>query len=257
MSMSLRDKDNFDSIDIRILENQIANTGRPAYTQSGPIQCIDRKVQWKMFYREQDLCWQSNAQANEALTIGADGKFTKGTVRPFAAYNADILTAHPFIKYENVLGQVGTWDSRSLPKAYMCGESSDMATASRVYEMMKDHPIGVGGVLSFPKMGHPFPISVGRKDAVYSNLLFTTARYPGTKSKASELVEDSFVTWQACDIATYVSNQRQTPLNIFKEESGEVISSASRDTNDGEERECLMKKEVKTIKTKNTKIHFN
>ena len=223
MAMSIRDKDYLDSLPIRrmhvkgggmtfsglrILENQISNTGRLAYTQNGLMQGIDKKIQWKMFDRERDFCWQSNAQAGTALETDATGKVGKGVVRTYNAYNADILTAHPFRKDANVLGQVGTWDARSLPQAYMCGENANMATASRVYEMMKDHPIGDGRSLSFPIMGHPFPISVGRKDGVSINLFFTTARYPGTTNKPSDLVGASFVNWQACDIATYIRNQR-------------------------------------------------
>lgn len=50
---------------------------------------------------------------------------------------------------------------RSVPMAFITLENTFPAEASRLYEMMKDHPIA-HGELEFPIMGHPYPISVGR-----------------------------------------------------------------------------------------------
>ncbi len=121
---------------------------------------------------------------------------------------------HPLRNDIFELGQVGEWKQKSFPQAYMVGENANMSRASRVYEMLKDHPIGDGSPLEFPIMGHPFPILVGRQNNAASMLKFTTASYPGGYLPASELMKASFVNWQGVDMDCYIRNQRVARLGI-------------------------------------------
>lgn len=47
--------------------------------------------------------------------------------------------------------------------AYMVGDDDEMVASSRLYEIMQDHSIA-DGEMEFQIMGHPFWISVGRKE---------------------------------------------------------------------------------------------
>lgn len=96
--------------------------------------------------------------------------------------------------------------------AYLCGDDSDMVSSSRLYEMMEDHSLS-NGELTFPIMGHPFWISVGRRENKQDNLNFTTCIYPGSSVSASDLCKVSFVNWQAVSIADHVRRTRYARLN--------------------------------------------
>ena len=116
MALSARDKDYLDSLPIRrmhvkggsmsfdglrILENVVGNTGMLKYQQSTPMQGIDRKIQWEMFDRERDFCWQSaikseNGTEDGPLDENQNNTLGAGATRKFIKFDTDLLSSHPF-----------------------------------------------------------------------------------------------------------------------------------------------------------------
>lgn len=43
---------------VRIMENPIAPATNLRYQSNAAMNTMDRKIQWKMFDRERDFCWQ-------------------------------------------------------------------------------------------------------------------------------------------------------------------------------------------------------
>ena len=116
MALSARDKDYLDNLPIRrmhvkggsmsfdglrILENVVGNTGMLKYQQSTPMQGIDRKIQWEMFDRERDFCWQSAIKSENGTEDGPLDEYQNNTLgagatRKFIKFDTDLLSSHPF-----------------------------------------------------------------------------------------------------------------------------------------------------------------
>lgn len=67
--------------------------------------------------------------------------------------------------------------------------------------------------MPYPIMGHPFWISVGRKNNGQDDLSFTTCKFPGSSVSDSDLCAVSFVNWQAVTIGDHVRRIRYARLN--------------------------------------------
>lgn len=132
------------------MENSTSPSTRLSY-QNNAMSSMDRKIQYKMFDRERDYCWQ--------VGMGTD---TLQTARSLKKWDDDNLKNLILRQEKAELGEKTKWDDTAFPMAYMCSDDNNMVSSSRLYEMMKDHSLS-DGEMTFPIMGHPFWISVGRK----------------------------------------------------------------------------------------------
>ena len=183
---------------MRFLENNTAPTTMLRYQSGGTaVQNIDRKVMWKMFDRERDFCWMTGNYSFNVLQL----QDINATNYNQCGYNSNCETEATDNK----------WESRQ-PFKQACmlsvGSGSDLMLASRVHEMMNDHPIS-NGPLEFPLMGHP----CWSRNPSKTDFYFTSCKYEaeGGGSAVAPMYY-SYVNWMLPSMAEI--HRRQVAASV-------------------------------------------